>query len=119
MAPAADAPVEDRAGEHLVEFYEQDELLAGEVARFIAPALHGDDAAIIVATPGHLGAFEAALATSGVDVPLAMAAGRYQSFDAADLLATFMVHGAPDWGRFRRKSGGAIERITMVGGGLR
>lgn len=105
--------------QHLVEFYETDAGLAGSVSRFLAPALAGAGAAIIVATPAHRAAFEAALAGAGVDLADAAAAGSYVTFDAAELLATFMVDGVPDQAGFEREVGAVLERITGTGRSLR
>jgi hypothetical protein len=118
MRPAADAPGNERAGAHVVELYEREDVLADAVAGFVGPGLLDEDTAIVVATSGHLDAFEAAMTSLGVNIPLAMAAGRYQSFDAGDLLATIMVDGVPDWTRFRTKLGRTIERITDGGRSL-
>lgn len=105
--------------QHFVEFYETDSSLAGSVARFLAPATAGPGAAIVVATPAHRAAFERALIASGVDVAGAVAAGRYVSFDAGELLATFMVDGVPDQAGFEREVGAVLERMTAAGHTLR
>jgi hypothetical protein len=104
---------------HLVEFYESDASLAGSVARFLAPALAEAGGAIVVATPAHRAAFEAALTAAGVDVAGAAAAGRFVTFDAAELLASFCVDGAPDRSGFRREVGGLLARMGAGGGRLR
>lgn len=104
---------------HFVEFHETDADLAGVVARFLAPAMAEPGAAIVVATPAHRGAFEATLSASGVDVAGAVAAGSYASFDAAELLATFMVDGVPDQAAFEREVGAVLERMTAGGRTLR
>jgi len=75
--------------EHIVEFYETDSGLARSVARFMAPALLGDGAAIVVATPEHRAAFAEALAAAGVDVTAAERGGHYVAVDAAGLLAAY------------------------------
>ncbi|MEY2517258.1 MAG: hypothetical protein QOJ89_4616, partial [bacterium] len=105
----------DGAHEHLVEFYETDEFLVDTVCEFIAPALRGDDAAIIVATAEHRAAFAAGLAASGIDVDAAAMAGRYLTFDAAELLDAFMVGDAPDPAIFRREIGSVIDRASAGG----
>jgi hypothetical protein len=87
--------------EHLVEFYETEEHLVATVTEYLVPALSGYDAAIVVATAEHREAFAAEIRAAGVDVDAATADGRYHAVDAADLLARFMVDGAPDPARFR------------------
>ena len=106
----------DAAGhEHLVEFYDSEDYLVGTVAGFAGPALDAGDAAIVVATAAHRRAFEAALGRAGVDVAGAVASGRYLSFDAAELLESFMIDGAPDPGRFADTAGPVIERAAAGG----
>ncbi len=124
MSLAAVAPADPNhppgcAGRHLVEFYETDANLAGSVARFLAPAMSGSGAAVVVATPAHRAAFEVALAGAGVDIAGEMAAGRYMTFDAAELLSTFMVGGAPDEAGFQREVGGVLKAMTAAGHPLR
>ena len=109
----------DPGHQHLVEFYETDAGLAGSVARFLVPALAGPGAALVVATPAHRAAFEAALTASGVDVAGAVAAGSYVCFDAAELLATFMMDGVPDQAGFEREVGAVLGRMTASGHTLR
>jgi len=57
--------------------------------------------------------------SSGVDVAAAVAAGRYLAFDAAELLAEFMLDGAPDPRRFRATVGPVIERAARGGSRVR
>lgn len=116
VAPPAPTPSNGAAGHHhLVEFYETDRTLAGSVARFLAPAMAERGTAVVVATPAHRAAFEEALSDLGVDV----AGSRYVSFDAAELLSTFMVEGAPDQAAFRREVGAVLERMAPAGQPLR
>ena len=79
--------------DHVVEFYETEQFLADTVTDFVGPGLHDGGAAIVVATPAHRYAFEEALRHSGIDVERAIDADRYLAFDAAELLARFMVDG--------------------------
>jgi len=113
---AAGAP---EGHQHVVEFYESDAYLASAVANFLAPGFAEPGAAIVVATPGHRSAFEAALTASGIDVFAAAADGRYVSFDAATLLARLLVDGVPDSEAFNREVGGLLEGMAMPGHGLR
>ncbi len=109
--PGQTAPGHD----HVVEFYETEAFLVGTVADFVVPALRCGDAAIVVATAQHRAAFAAAIDAEGVDLAAAIADGRYQAFDAADLLATFMVDGAPDADRFEAVIGTVVDRAAASG----
>jgi DNA-binding CsgD family transcriptional regulator/PAS domain-containing protein len=108
-----------RVCEHAVEFYETDEFLVDTVSQMITSAMHDGGAAIILATPAHRRAFETAVHSSGTDVVTAMASDRYLAFDAAELLETFMVGGAPDAARFAETLGAVIERAAGNAGAVR
>jgi diguanylate cyclase (GGDEF)-like protein len=94
---------------HLVEFYETEEFLVDTVCCFLVPALHAGDGAIVVATPEHRDAFERALDEAGIDVHGAIRDGRYVALDARDVLARFMVDGAPHPQRFRETVGAVMD----------
>lgn len=115
------AAAQDRAAphDHLVEFYETEDFLVATVADFLLPALCDGDAAVVVATPEHRAAFAAELTGAGIDLDAADVDGRYQSFDAAALLAQFMVDGAPDPDRFRAAATAVIDRAATGGRNVR
>ena len=114
--PASALHAGDAAGHgHLVEFCDNEEYLVGTVAGFAGPALIAGHAAVVVATADHRRAFEAALGRSGVDVTGAVASGRYLSFDAAELLESSMIDGAPDPLSFAETVGPVIERAGAGG----
>jgi DNA-binding CsgD family transcriptional regulator/PAS domain-containing protein len=100
---------------HLVEFYVNDEALVEAVSGFVAPALRGADAAIVVSTADHREAIDAALRAAEIDLGAAIAADRYLTFEAGELLASVMAGGAPDAARFGEAIGGLIERAAADG----
>jgi PAS domain S-box-containing protein len=110
--PAQAGPAGDGAHEHVVEFYETDAFLVATVTDFVGPGLHVGGAAVVVASAAHRYAFEQALRHDGVDVDHAVDADRYLAFDAAELLARFMVDGRPDPERFREIVGAVLDRAS-------
>jgi DNA-binding CsgD family transcriptional regulator/PAS domain-containing protein len=98
---------------HVVEFYETEEFLVDTVSESVGLSLRRGDAAIVIATPRHRRAFEAALDASGIDV--SAVGDRYLALDAAELLQRFMVDGAPDPERFRQTVHALIERPAADG----
>src|SRR5450755_2901346 len=106
-------PTEDTAYSHLVAFYETEEFLVDTVSEFVGSSLRSGDAAIVIATPTHRRAFEAAFDASGIDVSAAV--DRYLALDAAELLQKFMVDGAPDPERFHQTLHALIERPAADG----
>src|ERR1700749_113671 len=78
---------------HVVQFYARDWELAAGAGQYLAEALAGGCAVVVVATPAHRRAFESYLAGVDADIAAARAAGRYQAIDAAALLHRFVVAG--------------------------
>jgi hypothetical protein len=101
---------------HLVEFYETEAFLVATVTDFLVPALHESDAVLVVATPEHRDAFDAAIRERGIDLDAARRNGRYEAHDARELLAAFMVDGKPDRVRFQQLAGGLVDGACEHGG---
>lgn len=93
---------------HLVQFYDDDQVLTSSVASFLADGLASGNAAIMIATPEHRSACAAALASSGLDVSELGEAGRLWMLDARETLGSFMSEGRPDEVRFREAVGRLI-----------
>ena len=102
-------------GEHVVTFYESDEGLAGDVARFLVAGVYADEGAVVVATPEHRRAIEAQLGARGVPVADLTAAGRFVWADAAGTLASLTDGGELDRERFRREVGGIVAVAAESG----
>jgi hypothetical protein len=98
--------------EHLVEFYETDELLVATVADYLSPGLRAYDSAIVVATAEHRDAFAAAIGAAGVNVDAATREGRYHAIDADELLSKIMVDGVVDPARFRQSVTSLLDRAS-------
>ena len=109
----------DCGHDHLVEFYESEAFLVDTVCDFFVPALRDGDAVIVVATAAHRHEFEVALDAAGIALDAAAREGRYNSFDAMDLLSRFMVDGKPDVERFRRTIGAVMDRASAGGRQIR
>ncbi len=101
--------------DHLVEFYETEAFLVDTVTAFLGPALREGDVAIVVATASHRESFETGITKAGIDVAAAVRGGRYLAFDAADLLARFMVGGRLAPRAFRETIGTVMEDAARGG----
>ena len=97
-------------GDHIVRFYEHDDVLAEVVATFLGEALRAGAPALAIATAAHREAFRRRLAGSGIDVARALATGQLQLLDADEVLAGFMSDGAPDPARFVATVGEVVAR---------
>jgi len=90
--------------DHEVSFYDHDVDVVVEVARFVTQGLAAGEHVIVLATAEHRAAIDALLPPEGLQAP-----GRYVALDAAEVLATFMVDGAPDEDSFRRSVGAIVD----------
>ena len=91
MALASDHCLE--APEHVVQFYRDDEELAGRVAPHLAEALDADGVAIVIATAAHRRAFAARLVAMGFDVAGAEEAGDLVMLDAREAADALLFDG--------------------------
>lgn len=104
---------------HAVQFYPDDEFLAGVVGRYISAALAVGDGVIVIATPTHADAFRRRATELGADLAAAAAAGCFVLLDARATLAAIMDGDRPDAARFRTTIGGAIARCAAASRGGR
>jgi hypothetical protein len=112
-APAVAEPAP--ASPHVVQFYDSELVLAECVAAYVAPALLGGGAAVVVATPSHRQAVERELAWAGVPLTSVLATGQYVALDAVTTLASLLVGGHPDADRFSSVIGGVISAAAHHG----
>ena len=104
--------------DHFVALYDDDSSLIDSVRTFLAMGLADGDAAVIIATPAHREAIEAAVGHS-IDLDGARDHGLFLSLDAAETLASFMEGERPDPARFRAVVGGAVGHAQRAGKGVR
>ncbi len=99
---------------HAVRFYESAESLSRIVADFLNEGFRANQPGIVIATPEHRVAIEAALGALNLDPAALQASGDLLLLDAEDTMATFMVDGVPDGRSFQIKG---IELIRRACGG--
>ena len=99
---------------HRVQFYDSDAFLLRTVLDFVEPSRQTGDSLLVIATPAHLGALQAALGWGAA----ALQADRRDHcvfLDADETLATFMVDGMPDAQRFTDVIGGLVRQLSDNG----
>src|SRR5216683_2653541 len=106
-------------GDHVVQFYEDDEFLIDAVAHFVAAGLAAGEPALIVATELHRDAFVQRLRRNGSNVDAAVASGQLIMLDAQQTLLRFMVGDQPDWARFRATIGPVLQGCRGTAGSAR
>lgn len=103
---------------HGVHFYADHNELAQRVVEHIKGPLELGQAAMLVATPANILAFERAASEQGLHYTQALSEGRLVLFDAHWLMARFMVEGRPDHRRFRAIVGGQVRMLAQRYGGI-
>ena len=111
--PTAGPPPHD----HVVQFYDDDDFLAGSVATFVEVGLAKGQPVVIIATEAHREAFCRTLIDRGVDVDAACTSGQMALRDARETLETFLVDGKPDWDLFVKQVGGLFQRMARPAAG--
>jgi len=101
--------------DHVVGFYARDGELVAAVAEFLRCALDRDGAAIIIATPAHRTAVEAALLAGGYPIGDSVSSGRYVARDARETLAKFMNDDRIDPAAFKTAISELFDGIESDG----
>ena len=97
------------AGDHIVQFYEDEGFLFDAVAHFAGAGLAAGEPILIVATQPHRLAFAQLLRRNGCRVEEAVASGQLTMLDAQETLLRFMVGNEPDAERFYSVLGEALQ----------
>jgi AmiR/NasT family two-component response regulator len=101
------------AHSHEVVFCSSDGVLLDVLASFIASALNGGDAAIVLIAPSHHDRLRQKLKIQGVDVDAAIEQGTLVSWNVRDALSTFMVDDWPDASRLATVLNDLIRRAAQ------
>jgi hypothetical protein len=102
-------PVGDADQEHVVGFYDDDDVLVDSVMAFVLPALRAGEPVVVVATGAHRTRVRSAASAAGIDVAAAEGSGALLCLDAAATVAELLVDGMPDPDRFRAVLGGILS----------
>jgi hypothetical protein len=98
--------------EHVVQFFDTDESLAGCVAAFLVRGYRSGQALLLVARPRNTERILEALECAGLPVADAIASHRLVVEDAFELMRLFLRHGRPDPRRFTETVG---QRVAELG----
>jgi hypothetical protein len=101
--------------DHVVHFYHSEEELVTRAGGYLAGAIRGGGAAIIIASEKHRLAFEKHLADVGIDVSAARASGAWLVVDAEVALSQFTADGKPDTGGFDTVIGKLARQAARSG----
>lgn len=106
--------VAEHAAGHDVLFSESDEELVRVLADRLSPALLAEAAVIVIATPGHLLAFECCIRASGVDVEAACRRGSLLLLDATETLERLSPRGVFDPQAFAAVVGAGVRAAAAT-----
>lgn len=106
-------------GEHVVHFYETDDMLMVALQRYVKAGLAAGEACVVIATPSHRRKLQAYLRSSGLDLLTLRRLGMYATLDADKMLATFMVNETPDPARFMQSVTRVLRQAAKAGRPLR
>jgi len=106
-------------GEHVVQFYDQQEDLARAVGDYLSAAVTAHQVAIVIATEEHRQAFEAEMASAGADTAQARRDGSIIWLDAAETLARFVHEGQVDRDGFREVVGSLVRHAAQTRRGVK
>ncbi len=87
---------------HLVQIYDNDEVVMDMIEGFVVSGFNSEEAVIIIATQNHLDALDARLTEQGFDINALRASNQYISLNAEIALTKFMVYGWPDEAMFMK-----------------
>lgn len=96
---------------HDVQFYDSEDFLVREVARFLAEGIRAGQPLIIVATQAHRRQFASRLRELGFDADEYYFGSNALWLDARDTLSAFMEDGMPNRDRFEATLGVVFERV--------
>ncbi len=107
------------AGDHFVQFYEDDSGLAELVGGHLAGAVKAGGVAIVIATEAHRRAFGARLAAAGIDLARADREEAVVWLDATEVMARFVPARGIDVEAFRREVGAVVAQAAASAGPVR
>jgi hypothetical protein len=101
--------------EHLVQFYEVDDVFLDTLEGFVASGLAAGESAIVIATPLHRAILEQRLEARGFDIDTARLQDQYIPLDAEQTLGFFMKDGWPSEERFFKLIRELLRRASSGG----
>jgi hypothetical protein len=107
------------ASEHIVQFFDTDESRAQAAAAFVAEGAVEAEPVLVIARSLTWSTMIAPLASLGVNVQDALAAGRLVVRDAHDLLRRLTRNGAPDAALFEEMLGKPLKALAARGARVR
>ncbi len=96
--------------DHLMQFYDHEQALVSCLLEYVTTGLRLQEACVIIATPHVLISLQKGLRSTGVDVARALADETYITYDAEELVMSFMDGRVLNIAKFRE----CIDRILTT-----
>lgn len=101
--------------DHVVLFYDDVDELADSVCQYLIEGLEADEVAVVVATAGHISAFESTMRRAGIDVARARSERRLVTCNAEAAMSRFLVDDWPRSSAFFTQFGELIRDAAGTG----
>ena len=108
-------PCQIASVEHVVQFYDGDEVLLSSLARFVSDGLIAGESAIVIATADHIKALDDRLNRTGVNIEINRLLDHYITVVAEEALSKFMEHRWIDGYLFHELVTGLLDRARATG----
>ncbi len=105
-----------RQQNHVVQLYRDDDDLIRNVGRFLKEGANRGEFMVVVYTPVHQELLTRELREAGVDVEDLRRAGKLLCLDPASTMASLLVDGMPDPGRFETRIARPIREMRALAG---
>jgi hypothetical protein len=99
--------------DHVVQIYEDDQVLLDTLAGFACGGITAGDCVIVVATNPHLEALSGRLRNLGVDADSVIADDQFIPIEAEALLSAFLTNGWPNEELFMSTITELVKRATL------
>ena len=96
--------------DHVVQFYDNDQIFLDSLAGFVGGGINAGDSCIIIATDAHLKALQHRLLDFGVHTDPLISSDRYIPLNAEETLSKFMIDGWPDEKLFNQTVSAVLTR---------
>jgi signal transduction histidine kinase len=103
---------------HVVQFYDDDEILCERVARYLGDGLTVGECALVIATEDHRASIARHLTGAGHHIDVAIATGQLVMLDAEATLQRISVAGKPSRERCFEHLGATIDRLHATSNGM-
>jgi hypothetical protein len=101
--------------DHVLQVYENDDILLDALAGFIGGGVKADECVLVMATTVHLAALHRMLTSYGISVSTLVSDERYTPLNAEAMLSKFMRNGYPDEQLFRETISFLFEKAACKG----